>query len=105
MNWDSSYEIFIDKKLPKIIKRNLPQNLKKVLDRKLKYLATNPNHPSLNTKSYDVSKQTLGRLEVDAIFEFYINMSFRCVFYVRQKEKRLIIAFVGNHEAVKNRYS
>lgn len=99
---DSSYSIFTERRLDKYIRKNLPPEIKGLLDEKLKYFAQNPKHPSLNTKPYTVSKKKLKQLEVDAVYEFYIDLSYRCVFYVIFEEKQIILAFVGNHNQVKN---
>src|SRR3989344_2323626 len=104
MPLDSSYSIVVDKKFHKYIEKNLPQQLKKVFDRKLGYLSENPSHPSLNTNPYNVSNKTLKYLGVDAVYEFYINRGFRCIFYVIRAKKQIILAFVGNHEDVKRRF-
>ncbi len=104
MTWNESYSILTDPKLEKYIKKNLPQSLKSVLNRKLKYLAGNPSHPSLNTKQYNCSSKVLNSLGVDQIYEFYINMSFRCVLYVVHDKKCVIIAFVGDHKQVSTKY-
>lgn len=98
------YDILIDQSLEKIIKKNLPANLSKVLTRKIKYLAENPNHPSLNTKQLNISQQKLKVLGADEVWEFRINMSFRCVCYLMHKDKKLIIAFAGNHDEIKKKY-
>ncbi|KKU43906.1 MAG: hypothetical protein UX60_C0014G0005 [Berkelbacteria bacterium GW2011_GWA2_46_7] len=104
MRPDSSYVVVIHKKFQKTLEKNLPTDLKKVFNRKLEYLAANPLHPSLNTKQYSVSRAKLRELEVDEVWEFYINMSFRCVFYLVHEEKLMILAYVGDHTEVKNRY-
>ncbi len=99
------YKILQDKSLTKSIKKNLPSHLKKVLDKKLKYLSQNPFHTSLNTKKYESSPRTCARIGVDEIWEFYINMSFRCVLYVIHEERLIVVAYVGNHDDVKRRFS
>ncbi|MBP9702082.1 hypothetical protein KBD69_00195 [Candidatus Woesebacteria bacterium] len=104
MSLDDAYRVLTDDKFNKWIKKNLPTQLKKVLDKKIAYLASNPQHPSLNTKKYGVSQQTLKQSQVDEIWEFRINMNFRCVYYVVHSEKTIILAFVGNHEDVKVRF-
>ena len=104
MNSGEPYSIVTDPKFNKWIKKNLPRELKSVLDRKIKYLAANPQHPSLNTKKYGVSEQTLKQCGVDEIWEFRINMGFRCVYYVDHTNRILILAYVGNHEDLKRRY-
>jgi len=102
---DNTYTIFIEKRFDKYI-RNLPPPIKQVFDEKLDYFKKNPYHPSLNTKPYSVSQKILKGLGVDQIYEFYINRKeYRCVFYVNHELKEIIIAFVGNHTQIKNKYS
>lgn len=103
MKWDDSYEIKTTVDLNKIIKKNLPTHLKKVLDRKLEFLADNPNHPSLHCKPYNVSDSFKNKLGVDEVYEFYINMSFRCVIYIFHKKKQIVVAYVGDHNELKKR--
>ena len=83
----------------------MPSNIKEVFDEKLDYFKKNPSHPSLNTKPYTVSQKTLKGLGVDQVYEFYINRKeYRCVFYVTHEPKEIIIAFVGNHTQIKNKF-
>lgn len=103
MNSDR-YDICIDPNLEKAIKKNLPSELKKVLDSKIKYLSENFCHPSLNTKQLNLSQRKLKQLGVSEVWEFRINMSYRCVYYLLHTERMLVVAFVGNHEKVKKRY-
>lgn len=98
------YSLQYDPRLRKAIQKNLPRDLKKVLDRKLLYLANNAHHPSLNTKQFNVSDQMCKQLGVDEIWEFYISMSYRCILYVLHEDKMLVIAYVGNHEDVKRKF-
>ena len=99
------YKVFIYSKLEKIIKKNLPEEYRKVFDEKIKYLSNNPNHPGLNTKKFNVSKKILSKLEVDEIWEFYINRKeYRCIFYISNIEKRIEIAYIGNHTQIKNKF-
>ncbi len=105
MSLDNKYKVLTHPDLQKSIDKNLPSNLRKVFDKKVKYLSSNIKHPSLNTKPYHVSEQKLKQLGVDKVFEFYINMSFRCMFYVQNDEKQIILTFVGNHKQVKTKYS
>lgn len=105
MSLNKSYDLLIDKRFEKHIKKNLPKELKSVLDRKLKYLSKNISHPSLNTKHYNASARALKKLGVDEVYEFRINMGFRCVLYVLHKEKQIIIAYVGSHEQLIAKYS
>ncbi|MEK7200684.1 MAG: hypothetical protein AAB672_00940 [Patescibacteria group bacterium] len=102
---DNTYTIFIEKRFERCVK-NLPPDIKEVFDKKLDYFKKNPSHPSLNTKPYTVSQKTLKELGVDQVFEFYINRKeYRCIFYVTHKPKEIIIAFVGNHIQIKNKFS
>ena len=103
---NNAYKILIDREqLETIIQKNLPQHLRKVFDRKLGYFSENLFHPSLNTKKYNAGKNVLRNLGVDEIWEFYINRrDHRCVFYVMHETKRIIIAYVGNHQTVERRY-
>ncbi|MEK9167519.1 MAG: hypothetical protein AAB613_02155 [Patescibacteria group bacterium] len=105
MRPDSSYTIVLHETFQKTLKKNLPTNLKNTFNRKIEYLAANPQHPSLNTKSYLVSRAKLKELGVDEVWEFYINMSFRCVFYLIHGEKLMILAYVGDHDKVKKKYN
>ncbi|MBD3365930.1 hypothetical protein GF360_01150 [candidate division WWE3 bacterium] len=101
MPLDEAYTILVSRKFNKYVKKKLPRSLKKALDRKVKFLAQNPYHTSLNTKKLKVSRRRLRDLEVDHVYEFRINMGFRCVFYVRNKTKTIILARVGNHGDVR----
>ena len=102
---DSSYKILYEKRLQKTLD-SLPDDVKKVFNKKLEYFKNNPSHPSLNTKLYSVNQQVLSQLGVDQIYEFYINRKdYRCIFYVIHESKEIIIAFVGNHSQVKNKFS
>lgn len=95
------YKIFYrNKKIEEAIKSGLSVKFKEIYDKKLDYLANNPNHPSLNTKSLSISKKRLKELRASAVYEFRINMSYRCVFYMDQVNKRIIIACVGNHNEI-----
>ncbi len=104
MKPDGSYSVVAHPKLQKFIKKNLPSDLKKIFDRKVNYLAENPEHPSLNTKQFNVSQAKLRELEVDEVWEFRINMGMRCIFYLDHAGKLMILAYVGDHNEVKNRY-
>lgn len=104
MKPDSSYSVVAHPKLQKSIRKNLPPDLKKIFDRKVNYLAENPEHPSLNTKQFNVSRVKLKELEVDEVWEFRINMSFRCIFYLDYANRLMILAYVGDHTEVRNRY-
>ena len=106
MGLDNSYEVFIPQELEGVIQKNLPQQLRKVLERKIQYLANNPHYPSLNTKKYHVSEKKLRNFGVDEVWEFYINRhEYRCIFYVIHSEKKIIIAYVGNHKDIVRRYT
>ncbi len=97
------YTVKYEDRFEKWVQKNLPQQIKKALDKKLEYFSNNPNYPSLNTKPYTgVSQQTLKRLEADAIYEFRINMSYRCLIYVSHTKKELVLAYVGDHDEVRN---
>ncbi len=104
MIWTKNYyKILIHKDLDKLLKKNLSQSLKIAFNKKVKYLKEDCTHPSLNFKPYKVSDNVKKRLGVDDIYEFYINMSFRCLVYVIDDSRELIIFFVGNHEQVKHK--
>ena len=105
MPLDSSYTIYREAKLEKCLS-DLPEQVREVFDRKMIYFRDNPQHPSLNTKPYNVSNKKLKQLGVDQVYEFYINArDYRCVFYVTHESKEIIIAFVGNHTQIKNKLS
>lgn len=99
------YKILIERKLEKIIKKNLPKEYGEIFNEKIKYLSNNPNHPSLNTKPYNVSKKTLKNLGVDEVWEFYVNRKeYRCIFYVFHIDEIIIVAYVGNHSQINNKF-
>lgn len=98
---DRSYRVLAHKKFEKIVRKKLPSQLVKILNRKIAYLKNNPRHPSLNTKPLHVSKDWCQQRGIDEVFEFRITQSFRCVFYVIHKEQEIILAFVGNHDDIK----
>lgn len=100
------YEVFEgDKKFSKSVTK-LPKEIQKVLKEKIKFLASNPSHNSLNTKPYRCSskkKRDLQKEGVDDIREFYINgKKYRCVFYVLHKQKMIYLALVGLHNDLNN---
>lgn len=97
---DGSYKILVHKKFEKIVTKKLPSYLVKVLNKKIEYLKSNPKHPSLNTKSLNVSEVWCRQRGIDDAFEFRITMSFRCVFYVLHERKEIILMFVGNHDDI-----
>lgn len=104
MTLDNSYNIFYEKRFQRALD-DLPEDVKKAFDAKMEYFRNNPHHPSLNTKLLTISVQKLKQLCVDQIYEFYVNRKdYRCVFYVTHEPKEIIIAFVGNHTQVKNKY-
>lgn len=101
----TGYKILVEPKFEKNIQKNLPSEYREVFDEKIKYLSNNPNHPSLNTKPYHVSKKMLKKLGVDEVWEFYINRKqYRCIFYLSHIDEIVIIAFIGNHKQVKNKF-
>ncbi|MFH1170296.1 MAG: hypothetical protein V1704_01930 [Candidatus Vogelbacteria bacterium] len=101
---DNSYTIYLENRFNKYLE-NLPAKVKEVFDEKMEYFRNNPSHPSLNTKPYSVSGKKLKELGVDQVYEFYINRKdYRCIFYVTHEPKEIIIAYVGNHTQVKNRF-
>jgi len=86
-------------------RKTLPQDVLKALDSKLKFFSTDAYYPSLNTKCLRVSGKTLKDLEVDSVWEFYVNRKeYRCIFYVRENEKLIILADIGNHDQIRRRY-
>ena len=100
---DNSYKIFIDSKFEKSL-RGLPKNVIDVFNEKMEYFRHNPSHPSLNTKQCSVSKSKLKELGVDQVYEFYINRKdYRCLFYVTNETKEIIIACIANHTQVRNK--
>lgn len=60
----NGYKILAESKFKKIIQKNLPMEYREVFDKKIKYLSNNPEHPSLNTKQFHVSKKRLTILEL-----------------------------------------
>ena len=105
MPFDRSYSIYIEKRLQKSLDC-LPADVLEVFKEKLRYFRDNPNHPSLNTKIFHASSKKLRQLGVDQVYEFYINRKeYRCVFYVIHENKEIIIAYVGNHTQIKNKFA
>lgn len=101
----NGYKILVEPKFEKTIKKNLPKEYREVFDEKIKYLSNNPEHPSLNTKRFNVSKKILNNLGVDEVWEFYINRrQYRCIFYLSHADEIIIIAYIGNHTQVKNKF-
>ena len=99
------YKVLIDPKLEKYIKKNLPDEYREIFNEKIKYLANNPAHPSLNTKRYNVSAKTLKHFGISEIWEFYINRKeYRCTFYISHLDEVIIIAYVGSHKQIKNKF-
>ena len=104
MPLDNSYKIFFEKRFQRVLDC-LPEDIKVAFDAKTDYFRSNPKHPSLNTKSLTVSVKKLKQLGVDQVYEFYINRKdYRCVFYVIHESKEIIIAFIGNHTQIKNKF-
>jgi mRNA-degrading endonuclease RelE of RelBE toxin-antitoxin system len=103
MNFEGVYNICFIKKYEDSIK-SLPSHIKDVLREKLEYFSKNHNHPSLNTKQYNgLSEKTKKQLNIDEVGEFYINRKkYRCLFYVRHSDKKIILVYVGTHDALKN---
>ena len=101
---DNSYKIFFERRFQKILD-GLPEDIKSSFDAKMAYFQSNPKHPSLNTKILTISSKKLKELGVDQIYEFYINRKdYRCVFYVIHNTKEIIIAYIGNHTQVRNKF-
>lgn len=101
---DSSYTIFFEKRFERIL-NGLPADVRKAFDAKMNYFRFNPSHPSLNTKLLTVSLQKLKQLGVDQVYEFYVNRKdYRCIFYVTHEPKEIIIAYIGNHTQIKNKF-
>jgi mRNA-degrading endonuclease RelE of RelBE toxin-antitoxin system len=104
MTLDNSYTIFFEKRFQRTLDC-LPDDIKRAFNAKMEYFRNNPNHPSLNTKALTVSVKKLKELGVDQVYEFYINRKdYRCVFYVTHEPKEIVIAFIGNHTQVKNKF-
>ena len=104
MALDKSYKIFFERRFQRILD-DLPEDVRKAFDAKMDYFKDNPNHPSLNTKPLAISVKKLKQLGVDQVYEFYINRKdYRCVFYVTHEPKEIIIAFIGNHTQVRNKF-
>lgn len=101
MRFDNKYSIKSTREFQKIVKKKLPKQLKKSLDRKIELFSSQLNYPSLNTKRLIVSEKFLKSQGIDEVWEFRINMGFRCIFYVQEEEKTIILVFVGNHDDVK----
>lgn len=101
------YKVLIHKDLQKCIdKRKPPFNipfLLKAFETKVEYLREDCSHPSLNFKPYKVSDKTKKQIGVTDIYEFYINMSIRCLVYVLDNERELILYNVGNHKETKQK--
>lgn len=98
----NEYEICIETDFLKILKKK--PEVKKLFDRKIVLLKENLFHGSLNTKPINVSQQKLRQIGADAVYQFRLNMSFRCVFYVDETKQRITLVYVGNHEQVKKFY-
>jgi len=99
MRFEQEYTLQATKSFDKSVKK-LPKNLKEALDQKLKLFAQQKNYNSLNTKKLVVRQQFLNKNSIDEVWEFRLNSSLRCIFYVNEKEKLIILVFVGKHEEV-----
>jgi hypothetical protein len=90
-----------DKKFTRAVE-GLPQFVQDALKEKIRFLAENPYHNSLNTKVFHCSskrRKELQREGVDDVREFYINAKkYRCVFYVLHQKKMIYLAMVGLHD-------
>ena len=64
----------------------LPAAIRGKFDKQLKYLASNPRHPSLHNH----------RLNDE--WEFYIDIHYRCFFY--REGRRYILLTIGRHRIV-----
>jgi len=100
------YEIFQeDKKFERAV-NSLPEIVQKILKRKIRFLAENPSHNSLNTKPYHCGAKVLDQLKregVDDVREFYISgKKYRCIFYVIHSKKMLYLAMIGSHDQLRN---
>jgi mRNA-degrading endonuclease RelE of RelBE toxin-antitoxin system len=100
------YEIYQeDKKFERAV-ANLPEIVQKVLKRKIRFLAENPYHNSLNTKQYHCSSKAIDQLKregVDDVREFYVSgKKYRCIFYIIRLKKILYLAMVGSHDQLRN---
>lgn len=101
MRFEEQYTIKATKDFDKIVRKKLSKEIKYALDQKIKLFSQQKNYPSLNTKKLSVSQNFLKSRCVDEVWEFRINMGFRCIFYVSESEKLIILVFVGNHEDIK----
>jgi len=101
MEFNEYYSIKATKDFDKLVKKRLSRDLKKALDEKIKLLSRQLNYPSLNTKKLNVSQSFLKARGINEVWEFRINMGFRCIFYVNENEKQIILVFVGNHEDIR----
>ncbi len=66
--------------------RLLPAAIKKKFDKQLKFLATNPRHPSLK----------MHRLNGE--WEFYVDIHYRCFFH--REGNRFTLLTIGSHRIV-----
>jgi mRNA-degrading endonuclease RelE of RelBE toxin-antitoxin system len=101
MRFDEQYSVNATRDFDKIVRKKLTPQLKKALDQKIKLFSKKLNYPSLNTKKLNVSQRFLKSQNIDEVWEFRINMGFRCIFYVDENEKQIILVFVGNHEDIR----
>ncbi len=99
------YKVLIHKDLQKCIaKKKAPFNdqyILKAFRKKVEYLREDCSHPSLNFKPYKVSERVKRKYGVDSIYEFYVNRSIRCLVYVLDDRKELVLYHVGNHKETK----
>lgn len=100
----STYKIFISPELEKALDKRLPEQLHKTFEKKLDFFRQDRYYPSLNTKKLNVNQQILNQLRVDHVYEFKINDSYRCIFYVidpkNENEGKIIIYDVGDHDYI-----
>lgn len=109
MNLNDGYSVFVTEDFWKEANKKLPKQYHSILKRKLEYFKENRYHPSLNTKPYGCSskrKEVLKKEGVTGIYEFYINRKeYRCVFYVLDDIKQIIVVYIGNHKQLENKLS
>jgi mRNA-degrading endonuclease RelE of RelBE toxin-antitoxin system len=68
--------------------KSLPFAIQKKLKKQIKFLAENPKHQSLQ----------IHRIEGTRYWEFYVDISYRCVF--RQDGNTYFLLAVGHHKVV-----
>jgi mRNA-degrading endonuclease HigB of HigAB toxin-antitoxin module len=103
------YTVLVVEEFWKHAKNNIPHQYQDLIKKKLDYFKENIRHPSLNTKPYSCSgkvKEVLRRIDVDEVWEFYVNRKkYRCVFYVCHSSKEIIVVYIGTHDQIRNKYS